>query len=197
MLIDRIGLAEFVVGHDHAFGKGRQGTAEALTGYGAERGFGVTEIGPLLAGEETISSTKIRRALLAGDLEKANDYLGRAYSIEGTVVRGDGRGRTLGIPTANIRPNDPAKLVPMNGVYCVRLTVDGETFGGMANIGVRPTFTDAVERTIEANLFDFDRDIYERSVTLEFRKFVRSERKFASGEEFLEQLEKDREVCRS
>lgn len=196
MLIDRIGLAEFVVGHDHAFGKGRQGNAEALKGYGGERGFGVTEIGPLLAGEETISSTKIRRALLAGDLDKATDYLGRFYAIEGTVVRGDGRGRTLGIPTANIRPNDPAKLIPMNGVYCVRLTVDGESYNGMANIGVRPTFTDATERTIEANLFDFDRDIYERSVTLEFRKFVRSEQKFASGQEFLEQLEKDRQACR-
>jgi riboflavin kinase/FMN adenylyltransferase len=195
MLIDGIGLAEFVVGHDHAFGKGRAGNAEALKEYGAVRGFGVTEIGPLHSGEETISSTKIRRALQGGDIAKATDYLGHYYAIEGTVVRGDGRGRTLGIPTANIRPNDRAKLVPANGVYCIALTVDGNTYRGMANIGVRPTFTAGVERTIEANLFDFDHDIYERSVTLEFRKFVRSERKFESAAEFLEQLEKDRAVC--
>jgi len=197
LLIEEVGLAHFVVGHDHAFGKNREGNAEALKGYGAERGFGVTEIGPLLVDEETVSSTKIRRALLAGDLEKATRYLSRPYAIEGTVVRGDGRGRTLGIPTANIHPNDPAKLIPCNGVYCVALTVDGDTFDGMANIGVRPTFTDGSARTIEANLFDFDRDIYERSVTLEFRKFVRSERTFGSKEEFLEQLERDRAMCKS
>lgn len=195
-LIEQVGLGHFVVGHDHAFGKNREGNAEALKGYGAERGFGVTEIGPLLVDGETISSTKIRRALQAGDIEKATRYLGRHYSLQGSVVRGDGRGRTLGIPTANIRPHDSAKLIPVNGVYCVRLTVDGDSFAGMANIGVRPTFTDGTARTIEANLFDFDRDIYEHSVTLEFLKFVRSERTFGSKEEFLEQLEKDRAACK-
>jgi riboflavin kinase/FMN adenylyltransferase len=112
------------------------------------------------------------------------------------VVRGDGRGRQLGIPTANIRPLSPEKLIPADGVYCVSLEIDGDRFAGMANIGLRPTFTDAIERTIEVNLFDFDRDIYDRLVTVEFRKFVRSERKFGSKEEFLAQLEQDRSICR-
>ena len=196
MLLKHCGVAHIIFGHDHAFGRNREGNAASLRGYGAEHGFGVTEIGPLVIEGEAISSTKIRRALVAGDIEKASHYLGRPYGIIGTVVRGDGRGRTLGIPTANIRPTDQAKLIPPNGVYCVSLTVDGESFAGMANIGVRPTFTEGTERTIEANLFDFDRDIYERTVLLEFRKFVRSERKFSSGEEFLAQLDKDRAVCR-
>ncbi len=195
MLIRTVGAAHIVVGHDHAFGRDREGNAESLRRFGAERGFGVTEIGPLVLGEETISSTKIRRALAAGELDKGNDYLGRPYSIEGTVIRGDGRGRSLGIPTANIAPSSPAKLIPMNGVYCITLAVDGERHHGMANIGVRPTFTDGTERTIEANLFNFDRDIYDRDVTIEFRKFVRSERKFASKEEFLAQLRSDRATC--
>lgn len=196
-LIADAGLVHVVVGHDHAFGRNREGNAEALKSMGAERGFGLTEIGPLVVGDEAISSTKIRRALLGGDLDKATDYLGRHYGLHGTVVRGDGRGRSLGIPTANIRPLEASKLIPANGVYCVRLELDGESFDGMANIGLRPTFTDATQRTIEANLFDFDTDIYDRSVNLLFRKFVRSEQKFASATEFLEQLERDRAVCKS
>lgn len=196
LLIREIGLAHLIMGHDHAFGKNREGNAESLRVYGAEKGFEVTEIGPLVMGEETISSTKIRRALMNGDIARGSEYLGRLYSLEGTVVRGDGRGRELGIPTANIRPLDPAKLIPANGVYCVTLIIDGELFNGMANIGLRPTFTDATVRTIEANLFDFDRDIYDRAVTLQFRKFVRSEQKFGSKEEFLAQLAQDRAACR-
>lgn len=196
-IIREVGMAHIVVGHDHAFGRNREGTAESLRRLGAERRFGVTEIGPLVIGDETISSTKIRRDLAGGNLARANDYLGRPYSIQGTVVRGDGRGRALGIPTANINPLEPAKLVPVNGVYCVTLTVDGERFNGMANIGTRPTFTEGIERTIEANLFEFDRDIYDRVVTLEFRKFVRSERKFGSKEEFLAQLDEDCATCKA
>lgn len=195
VLIEKAGLVHFVVGHDHAFGRNREGNAEALRQLGAERNFGVTEIGPLFIADEAISSTKIRRALHAGDIDKATLYLGRPYALDGIVVRGDGRGRTLGIPTANIRPIDDTKLIPMNGVYCVGLDEGGQTYRGMANIGVRPTFTDGSVRTIEANLFDFDRDIYERSVRLEFRKFVRSERTFASADEFLGQLAHDRACC--
>lgn len=194
-LIERVGLRHLVVGHDHAFGKGREGNVHAVTDYGRERGFGVTEIGPLQIGEDAVSSTKIRRALLAGELDKANDYLGRPYLVEGRVVRGDGRGRSIGLPTANVEPIDPEKLLPGNGVYCVRMTVDGRELRGMANIGVRPTFTDGTVRTLEVNLFDFDQDIYDHVVNVEFRKFVRSEQKFPSKEAFLAQLEEDRRVC--
>lgn len=194
-LLSKVGIAHIIVGHDHAFGKGREGTVAALTIYGKDHGFGITEIGPLRSDEESISSTKIRRALLSGDLERANDYLGRHYSIEGRVVRGDGRGRTIGIPTANIQPLDPTKLIPANGVYCVMMRIGDMAHPGMANIGVRPTFTDGTTRTIEVHLLNFDGDIYEQIVTVEFLKFVRSERKFGSKEEFLAQLEHDRRDC--
>jgi riboflavin kinase/FMN adenylyltransferase len=195
-LVAEIGVAHMIVGHDHAFGRNREGNAESLKAFGIDHGFTVEEAGPFVLGEETVSSTKIRRALQSGDLERGTSFLGRRYRLTGTVVRGDGRGRQLGIPTANIHPASPEKLVPADGVYCVGVEVDGVWFSGMANIGLRPTFTDASRRTIEVNLFDFDRDIYERSVTVEFRKFVRSERKFASKEEFLAQLERDRGTCR-
>jgi len=197
LLIEHVGIGHIIFGHDHAFGRNREGNAASLRGYGAEHNFDVTEIGPLIIDGEAISSTKIRRAIIGGDIDKATHYLGRNYTIIGTVVRGDGRGRTLGIPTANIRPLHEAKLVPANGVYCITLAVDGEEYRGMANIGHRPTFTDGSQRTIEANIFDFDRDIYDHTVLLEFRKFVRSEQKFSSAEEFLSQLEKDRAICRA
>jgi riboflavin kinase/FMN adenylyltransferase len=194
-LVTEVGVAHMIVGHDHAFGKNREGNVESLKMFGDEHGFGVQEIGPLLIGEDAISSTKIRRALLAGDIQKATEYLGRPYSLYGTVVGGDGRGRELGIPTANIRPLSQEKLIPADGVYCMNVDIDAEAFGGMANIGVRPTFTEGSARTIEVNIFNFERDIYEQTVKVEFRKFVRSEQKFGSKDEFLRQLEEDRKVC--
>jgi riboflavin kinase/FMN adenylyltransferase len=193
--IERVGVAHIIFGHDHAFGRNREGTADALRELGAERGFGVTEVGPLDIAGDAVSSTKIRRALADGDLATAARYLGRPYSVTGTVVRGDGRGRTLGIPTANVRSSEEAKLLPANGVYCVTLRVDDATHRGMANIGVRPTFTDGTLRTLEVNLFDFDGDLYDREVTVEFLRFVRREQKFGSAAEFLAQLELDRATC--
>lgn len=196
MLIDRLGMVHMIVGHDHAFGKDRQGDVAALTAYGRERGYGVTQIPALELETETVSSTKIRRALGDGQVDLAEEYLGRPYRLSGRVVRGDGRGRSIGVPTANIDPQEPAKLVPANGVYCVQLQIDGAWHAGMANIGVRPTFTDGSQRSIEVHLFDFDRDIYEQFVTVEFRKFVRSEQTFESLEAFLAQLRRDEAVCR-
>jgi riboflavin kinase/FMN adenylyltransferase len=193
--IENVGIGHIVFGHDHAFGRNREGTADALRALGREVGFEVTEVGPLDIEGDAVSSTKIRRALAVGDLETAGRYLGRRYSVTGTVVRGDGRGRTLGIPTANVAPLEEAKLLPADGVYCVEMLVGEERHRGMANIGLRPTFTDATVRTLEVNLFDFDGDLYERTVSVEFVRFVRGERKFASAEEFLEQLARDRAVC--
>lgn len=196
LLIDQIGIGHMIFGHDHAFGKNREGTAQAVRTLGEAAGFEVTEVSPLYIGHETVSSTKIRRALQGGELDLAEQYLGRHYSFQGRVIKGDGRGRSLGIPTANVEPLDPAKLIPMEGVYSVSMLLGDREVRGMANIGRRPTFTDGRERTIEANLFDFDEDIYHNVVTLVFRKFVRSERKFGSAEEFLEQLDRDRAFCR-
>ncbi len=198
-LIEKVGLAHMVVGHDHAFGKNREGNAESLREYGAERGFTFTQVGPLLVNGEAISSTKIRRAIAEGKVEEANEWLGRPYALQGTVVKGDGRGRQLGIPTANIRPGSESQLVPHNGVYCVRLRRENDprAYRGMANIGVRPTFTEGRVRTIEANLFDFDDELYHQRVTLEFLSFVRFEETFPSKEAFLARLEEDRRICRN
>ncbi len=195
-LIEHVGLAHMVVGHDHAFGKNREGNAESLREYGAERGFTFTQVGPLLVDTETISSTKIRYALRTGNLKQANRWLDRPYALQGNVVTGDGRGKQIGVPTANIQPLNPNQLVPANGVYAVRTFIDeyGTSYNGMANIGVRPTFTEGTEKTIEVHLFDFFDEIYHRLVTVEFIKFVRSEQKFASKEEFSAQLKKDREA---
>jgi riboflavin kinase/FMN adenylyltransferase len=197
-LIDNVGLAHMVVGHDHAFGKNREGNAESLREYGAERGFTFTQVGPFLLEGEAISSTKIRRGLSEGKVEEAAQWLDRPYAVRGTVVRGDGRGRQLGIPTANVRPDSASQLIPGNGVYCVRLRrgKEAQFHNGMANIGVRPTFTDGTVRTLEVNLFDFDDELYHQQVTVEFLRFVRFEQTFPSKEAFLEQLEEDRRTCR-
>lgn len=198
-LIEHLGLKHMVVGHDHAFGRNREGNAESLRQYGAERGFTFTQVGPFVMDGEAISSTKIRHALLEGNLETANRWLDRPFGIRGTVVRGDGRGRQIGMPTANVRPESEALLVPHNGVYCVQMHIGtGENrkiYGGMANIGVRPTFTDGTEKTIEAHLFGFNDELYHQKVTVEFLKFVRFEQRFPSKEAFLAQLEEDRKIC--
>ena len=198
-MIDQIGLHHMVVGHDHAFGKNREGNAESLREYGAEKGFTFTQVGPFLMEDVAISSTKIRRALLDGNLEQANLWLDRPHSIRGNVVHGDGRGKELGIPTANVHPEPDTALVPKNGVYCVQMEVgSGEKtmkYGGMANIGVRPTFTDGSLKTVEVHLFNFNDELYHQLVTVEFLKFVRFEQTFASKDAFLARLEEDRRIC--
>lgn len=192
-----IGVAEIVMGHDHAFGRNREGTPEVLRAAGEEEGFAITQIPPLEIDGVTVSSSKIRNALLEGDVALAEHYLGRPYTLTGTVVRGDGRGRSIGLPTANITPDNPSKLIPANGVYCVTAEVAGRDVRGMTNIGVRPSFTDGTVRTIETNLLDFDEEIYHTSITLRFRRFVRSEQKFDGPQAFLAQLALDRAVCES
>ena len=200
-LVDQIGLAHMVVGHDHAFGKGREGNAERLREYGAERGFTFTQVGPLLVDGTPISSTRIRRAIAEGDVEEGERLLGRPYRLFGRIVRGDQRGRELGFPTANLEPLDPDQLVPGSGVYATRMMISGGDEGGglagMTNIGLRPTFTDGSRRTVETHLFDFSDELYDRTVSIEFVKLLRFEKKFDSKEAFLEQLGRDREGARS
>ena len=201
-LIDQVGIGHMVIGHDHAFGKGREGNAERLRAYGGERGYTFTQVGPLSFGGQPVSSTRIRRALLAGEVAEAATLLDRPYRLPGTIVRGAERGRTLGFPTANLKPIDPLLLVPGSGVYATRMAIvdresgGTEMVGGMTNIGVRPTFTEGEERTIETHLFDFSDELYDREVSLEFVKLLRYERKFSSKETFMEQLQNDRDDAR-
>lgn len=143
-----------------------------------------------------ISSTGIRKALLAGDVEAAEAMLGRRYSLHGVVVAGNRLGRTIGFPTANMQLYDPLKLIPGNGVYLTRVEVLGGNYMGMTNIGVRPTVGPGNNVTIETNIFDFDEMIYGLDITLSFVRKIRDERRFSSMEELSAQLSADRDLCR-
>jgi riboflavin kinase/FMN adenylyltransferase len=192
-LVSTIDVQHFFIGHDHAFGKDRGGNEELLRHLGVELGFDVERIPPLETDGLVVSSTLVRAALKSGDVEAAIAMLGRPYELRGTVVQGDGRGRTLGIPTANIVPTNPHKLMPGNGVYVVSMMIDGSEHVGMANIGVRPTFTNDTAPTLEVHILQFDNDLYNTTLDVQFHARLRGEQKFGSREEFLAQLELDKQ----
>jgi riboflavin kinase/FMN adenylyltransferase len=192
-LVSTIDVQHFFIGHDHAFGKDRGGNEELLRHLGVELGFDVERIPPLETDGLVVSSTLVRAALKSGDVEAATAMLGKPYALRGTVVQGDGRGRTLGIPTANIVPTNPHKLMPANGVYVVSMLIDGSEHVGMANIGVRPTFTNDTAPTLEVHILQFDNDLYDTTLDVQFHARLRGEQKFGSREEFLAQLEHDKQ----
>lgn len=194
-LCKKIGMKKILVGYDHLFGKDRTGNEALLRTLGEELGFDVERTDALSVGNETISSTKIRHALAESRLEDANNALGYPYFVEGLVVEGHRRGHTLGIPTANIKPKNPHKLLPDNGVYFVTSEIDGKTYYGMANIGLRPTFTNDVIPTLEVHYLFMDMNLYDRVVSVDFLKYIRGERKFDSVDLFLSQVVEDRNIC--
>ena len=159
--------------------------------------FEVIEIPAQDIDEVNVSSTKIRDAILKGNIEKANDYLGDLFELSGTVVKGNQLGRTIGYPTANIVLNSELKLIPGNGVYAVRVLVRGTWFDGMMNIGMRPTVSSNGGRTIEVNIFDFDETIYDETVTVQFLSKWRDEQKFNGLDELKNQLKIDEETIRT
>jgi riboflavin kinase / FMN adenylyltransferase len=191
-----VGASEVVVGYDHMFGRDRQGTVRELVQMGQIYGFSVVTVPPYEVGGEVVSSTRVRKALVAGEIERANALLGRPYAMQGRVVEGDRRGATLGFPTANICPEPVNKVVPGHGVYIVRVRLEDSWWFGMMNIGVRPTVRAGLEETLEVHILDFQRDIYGEFVNLEFLQALRGERKFGSFAELTAQLEKDREETR-
>lgn len=193
-IVETIGVKHFFIGHDHKFGKDRGGDEALLKELAPRHNFDVEWIEPLECDHVVVSSTRIRAALNDGDVVGAARMLGRPYGLTGRVIRGDGRGRELGIPTANLKPLDEHKLLPGNGVYVVTAEMDGRTVVGMANIGTRPTFTNDTERILEVHFLDLDQDLYGQEVTVTFRQFLRKEQTFASKEAFLEQLAQDRQL---
>ncbi len=195
ILIDAIGTKKLVIGYDHRFGRDREGGFEYLQANSLRYGFGIEEIPRQDVDAMGVSSSKIRLALLEGNLQTATSLLGRAYSLSGTVVKGKQLGRTIGYPTANILPEESYKLVPANGVYAVRVVHRHEVFGGMLNIGTRPT-VDGTLRTIEANIFDFERDIYGEHLTVEFVSYIRSEQKFSGLDSLKAQLALDQQTAK-
>jgi riboflavin kinase/FMN adenylyltransferase len=196
VLIDRLGMRELIIGHDHGFGRGRAGDVESLRMMGRRRGFPVEVVDAVLGSDGApISSTAIRRAVAHGDLPRASDGLGRRYSFAGRVTSGEGRGRLLGFPTLNLELASRRKLLPPQGVYAV-VTQGREGFhGGMMNLGPRPTFGDAAV-SLEVHLFDVAGDWYAQNVRVEFVSRLRDTMKFSGAAELVAQLQRDAEHAR-
>ncbi|MEI6739707.1 MAG: bifunctional riboflavin kinase/FAD synthetase [Gemmatimonadaceae bacterium] len=195
ILQERFGMAELLVGHDHGFGRGRMGDASVLQALGEREGFGVTVLPPVFgAGGQAVSSTAIRRAVAGGDLSRAAEGLGRLYSVSGVVVGGDQRGRLLGYPTLNLEI-PPHKLLPPDGVYAVRVQTPQGAFGGMMNLGPRPTFGHA-DRRLEAHVFDARQNWYGARIRLDFVARLRETRPFAGMEALVAQLGEDERAAR-
>ena len=192
ILVDNIGTKKLVIGYDHRFGKNREGSFEFLKENCSQYGFEVEEIPRQDIEDMAISSSRIRKALVTGQIHEANELLGRPYSISGTVVKGKQLGRTIGFPTANLHPEESYKLIPQNGVYAIRAIYKDEIFKGMLNIGVRPT-VDGTSKTIEANLFDFDREIYGEELRVELLHYLRPEQKFDGLPALVAQINLDKE----
>ncbi len=196
VLIERFRVAELLVGHDHGFGRGRLGDISVLKALGASNGFGVTVLPPVHAADgQAISSTAIRSAIQRGDLSAAAAGLGRPYSLAGTVVRGDQRGRLIGYPTLNLQSPPSRKLLPPDGVYAVMVQTPQGSFGGMLNLGPRPTFGDA-SRRIETHVFDASHDWYGAPVRIDLIARIRETKPFSGIDTLREQLALDERSAR-
>ena len=191
ILLQRCAVRELVIGHDHGFGRGRSGDVETLRRLGAREGFEVDVVDPVDFGGQHVSSSRIRRAVAGGDLLTARAMLGRPYGVVGRVGEGERRGRLLGVPTINLTELSPRKLLPPDGVYAVAVEWRGGRVGGMMNQGPRPTFQDG-RRILEAHLFDFEGDLYNEWVRVEWVERLRDTERFTSVEQLQQQLERDR-----
>jgi len=187
---------KLVIGYDHHFGKGREGNFAFLAKNIAHYPFEIEEIPAKDIDTIAISSTKIRNALVGGDIKTACLYLGRPYTLRGKVIQGDKLGRTLGFPTANLAISESYKLIPQEGVYAVEVWWQGKPYEGMLHIGRRPTLQAKKDLRIEVHLLDFDQDIYEQYLELHFIDFIRENSTFENLTKLTEQLAKDKESCR-
>ena len=192
-LVDKIGLSRIVIGYDHHFGKGRGGDVEFLLAAGKKYDFEILQIQPFIIDDEPVSSTKIRAALEAGDINKVNKMLGRYYSFSGVVVEGDKRGRELGYPTANIKLSDEDKMLPQIGIYAVLVEIDGIEHKALLSIGKRPTFYNDGKVVPEVYIYDFNNDIYGKEIKVNLIQKLRGEEKFNSAEELIKQMNIDKE----
>jgi len=194
ILIKKLHLHTLVLGHDHRLGKNREGTFNNIISLSKRLSFDVQKIETFIINNVDISSSKIRTSLQKGEIEKANQFLGYNYSLQGLVIEGNRLGRDLGFPTANLIAGDHYKLIPAEGVYAVSILYAGEIYKGMLNIGYRPTLQmNADHRTIEVHIFDFNHDIYKKEITVFFHHRVRDEQKFGSIDELRNQLIIDKE----
>ncbi len=197
ILVNQLNVKLLTIGYDHHFGRNREGNIELLKELAPVYNFEVEEIPAFQLEEVNVSSTKIRKAIHAGDMETANLYLGRPFRFTGKVVEGDQIGNTIGFPTANIGNIEDTQIIPKLGAYTVQVRVDGEIHAGMMNIGYRPTINDKRERRIEVNLFDFNKNIYGLKVEVFVLNRIREEQNFNSLDELKSQLEKDEKESRN
>jgi riboflavin kinase / FMN adenylyltransferase len=195
ILLRRFAMQHLVIGYDHGFGRGRSGDVETLRSIGRELGFGVDVVPPVLADGEPISSSRIRRALQAGDVGTAAHGLGRPYSLTGTVVRGAGHGRKLGFPTANLTVGSTEKLIPHEGIYAVRAAMRDRFADGVLHLGPRPTFA-GLPPSVELHLFDVDDDLYGDRIRVDFVARIRDIARFESIDALIHAMEGDCEAAR-
>ena len=194
LLVNNLNLKKIIVGYNHRFGKNRSADIDVLRDFSTKYDFEVVEIKAFEVEKIKISSTKIRNAIDNGNIDVCNNYLGYNFNMNGIVVKGKSIGKSIGFPTANINIAEEYKIIPKNGVYLVRCFFEKNKFYGMMNIGYNPTFG-SNKKTIEVNIFDFNRDLYDKNIRIEFLKFIRDEIKFDNAEELQNQLIEDRENC--
>lgn len=190
ILIEKLHVKHLIVGYDHSFGKNKSGNFELLEKLSKELHFEVQQMEAINIHENNISSTKIRNALLKGNITEANEMLGYSYSVSGMVVHGKKLGRTIGYPTANIE-TDSIKLLPKKGAYIVEVFVKGQQYKGMLSIGTNPT-VNGENLTVEVYILDFNEDIYDEKITVKFRDFLHEEIKFEGLEKLIERLDEDK-----
>jgi riboflavin kinase/FMN adenylyltransferase len=194
ILVNKLHLKHIIIGYDHRFGRNRNANVDNLREYGEVYGFKITEITAQEIDEVTVSSTKIRKALYEGDIEIANTYLGYNFMLTGTVIEGKSLGKQIGFPTANINIEESYKLIPKNGSYVVKSTVNGKIVFGMMNIGTNPT-VNGKKQSIEVHFFDFNKSIYNKKIQVQLLKRLRDEKKFDSIENLKTQLQIDKNIC--
>ncbi|MGJ8661640.1 MAG: bifunctional riboflavin kinase/FAD synthetase [Bacteroidota bacterium] len=192
ILVEKMKVKTLVIGYDHQFGKNREGGIEFLQSVSKEFGFTVIEIPAQEIDDVNVSSTKIRNALLEGNIVLANSFLKEPFELEGKVIKGEALGRKLGFPTANLNLQTDLKLIPKNGVYAVHVTLnDGRLLEGIMNIGSRPTIHANGQLSLEVYLLDFNEDLYGQILRVQFLEHIRSEKAFANTDELIDQIKQD------
>ena len=194
ILVKKLKIKHIIIGYDHRFGKDREASVEDLKKFGLNYMFTVEEIAAQEIHSIAISSTKIRNAILKGEIKKCNEYLGRNFMLTGKVVHGDGLGKEINFPTANIQIKEPYKIIPKNGVYLAKTIFNSNIYFGMMNIGVRPTIG-GKNKSLEVYFFNFKNNIYDKTISIEIINKIRDEEKFSSIDELKTQLKKDEQFC--
>ena len=194
IIVKSLSVKYLIIGYDHRFGRNREATVDNLINCGFTYGFEVEKIEAKEIESVNVSSTKIRDSINSGELDKSAKFLGRFFKLTGKVVKGDGLGKQINYPTANIYVEENYKIIPKDGVYFIKTLIDGNEFHGMMNIGHRPTIGEN-KKSIEVHLFDFDNDIYDKTISVDVLLKIRDEIKFSSIEALKEQLKKDETYC--